>query len=232
MDMEFLDVTRVNSPGDRRWCRLTFTRRLFEAWNAINAPAILFPSVFLESRGPQFLRPRGKLAALPFVFKKWNAESARIGDARNFYQNDRPGAVMRGESARQRRKFGMTQLDYRAPAIQAQNFRRPLKIAEHQDDPAVFFEMGDRLNPATGQVQIGDGRRAKDSQSIEPLRRNVDMTLGIERRRPYEEKRLSFDKFPDGIVNRRKKFSHGVTPGLYRNIALSGITLAAANILI
>jgi hypothetical protein len=34
------------------------------------------------------------------------------------------------------------------------------------------------------------------------------MTLGIERRRPYEEKRLSFDKFPDGIVNRRKKFSH------------------------
>jgi hypothetical protein len=58
------------------------------------------------------------------------------------------------------------------------------------------------------------------------------MTLGIERRRPYEEKRLSFDKSPDGIVNRRKKFSHGVTPDPYRSIAFSGITLAGANILI
>jgi hypothetical protein len=67
--MEFLDVTRVNAWGDRPSGRLNFTRRLFQAWGAVNAPAILFQAVLLEPDGPQLLRPRGKLAALPFVFE-------------------------------------------------------------------------------------------------------------------------------------------------------------------
>ena len=47
--------------------------------------------------------------------------------------------------------------------------------------------MGDGLNAAAGQIQIGNRRGPQDSKRVEPLGRDIDVTVGIERRRPYKE---------------------------------------------
>ena len=157
------------------------------------------------------MSPCGKLAAVAFVMQERNAESAGIGNAGNLNQNDCSRSFVLGKASCETGKLRLFWLDHSPLPVQAKNLRRSLKSAEHQHDSAVFFQMGHRFNPAAGQVQIGNGLRAQDPKRIESLRRYVDVATRIERRRPYKENRLRFDKFPDGIVDRRINFPHGET---------------------
>jgi hypothetical protein len=42
--------------------------------------------------------------------------------------------------------------------------RRSLEGAEHEHDPAVLTEMGDRLDTAAGPVEMGDAMRVDDRE--------------------------------------------------------------------
>ncbi len=54
--------------------------------------------------------------------------------------------------------------DNRAVAMDPDDPRRSLEGAEHEHDPAVLTEMGDRLDTAAGPVEMGDAMRVDDRE--------------------------------------------------------------------
>ncbi len=56
----------------------------------------------------------------------------------------------------------MVGLNYFALAMQADDIWRTGKSTEHQNNAAIFFDVRDRLHPATGQVQVNNGSFVKN----------------------------------------------------------------------
>jgi hypothetical protein len=60
----------------------------------------------------------------------------------------------------------MVALDDDAVAVQPQDPGRTLEGAEHDDDPAVLLEVGNRLDAAPTDIQPRDFPGAQDAQGI------------------------------------------------------------------
>lgn len=83
---------------------------------------------------------------------------------------------------------GVLGLDDRASSVEAHDHRRPLKGAEHHDDPAVLAHVGDRLGAAANEIEIRNGAGVEDPQAVEALRREIQMGRCVDRR-PGEPRR-------------------------------------------
>src|ERR1039458_10104778 len=71
---------------------------------------------------------------------------------------------VRGEPARQLLEAFVVTADNRVVAMDPDDPRRSLEGAEHEHDPAVLTEMGDRLDTAAGPVEVGDAMQVDDRE--------------------------------------------------------------------
>ncbi len=92
--------------------------------------------------------------------------AAGVGDTLSGDHDDRSGAFepVRGEPARQLLEAFVVTADNRVVAMDPDDPRRSLEGAEHEHDPAVLTEMGDRLDTAAGPVEMGDAMRVDDRE--------------------------------------------------------------------
>src|SRR5207248_1661676 len=77
---------------------------------------------------------------------------------------------------------------------EADDIRRAVECAEHQGNAPVLVQVGGGLVPAPGQVQIRDRGWGEDTEAIQTLRREIDMTVAGKGRGCHEEKMLPPDK--------------------------------------
>ena len=87
-----------------------------------------------------------------------------------------------------------------ALAVEPHDARRSLEGAEHEGDAAVLAEVGDGLDAAAGQVEVGDRRRPEDAERVVALGRQVDVAVGAGWGRGHEEQVLAFDPLTHGFV--------------------------------
>jgi len=85
--------------------------------------------------------------------------------------------------------------------METHNNGRSIKSAEHQNDPAILFEVSDRFNAAPDQIEICDGCGTEDSKGIEALGREIEVSSRIERSRRYKEDVLSQNEFRQTFVD-------------------------------
>ena len=88
-------------------------------------------------------------------------------------------------------------------AEQPEDAGRALEGAEHDRDPAVLAEVGDRLGAAAGEVEVGDRGGIEHPEGVKALGREVDVTVVAGGRGGHEEHRLA----PDPL---RHRIGHGV----------------------
>jgi hypothetical protein len=93
--------------------------------------------------------------------------------------------------------------------VQPQDARRPLEGAEHHDDTAVLAHVGDRLGAAAVRVQVRHGVVVEHAQAADrSLRRHVDVSVLVERRRAHEEQRLPRDPVAVGVLDALEQRRH------------------------
>src|ERR1700692_4070272 len=159
---------------------------------------VLFLPIRLQAFYPTLARPGLQLCALALILKKRNAVATRILDARDFDDNDRPCMLGSGKRVREDGELRLVRLDHAAMSIEAENVGWTLKRAKHQDDSAVLFQVGDGLHSAAVVIQVGDGGRPENAKCVLPLRRQVDVSVRIERSGGDEENFLRLDETPGG----------------------------------
>jgi signal transduction histidine kinase len=209
--VEFPIALIASALGERE-SHLLLSRK---ARQAVDALAIMFRLIGLEALLAELAGPRVVLLPFAFVAEKRDAVPAGIRYVGDVNGHDRPHASEVREMHAQAGKFRIARLDCPAPASQAQDLRRAFERAEHQNDPAIFFQVGDGFDAAPGQIEISRHLRSQDSECIEAFRGKIQHPVYIERRRGDEEHFLSLDKFPDCSFNRRMLFPHA--PLLDRN---------------
>ena len=159
------------------------------------------------------MSPCGKLAALAFVFKQWDAVSAGIGDARNLDQNDGPRPLDTRESERRDPQIPYVQVQSPFHAHIGEEF---LAVPGRRRTSRRFGRFPSGEKPSPSRFRSGPDRQLSAGPRIRSVSSPFGETLicpsEIERRRPHKEERLGLDKFPDGIVNRRKIFPTGAAP--------------------
>ena len=70
------------------------------------------------------------------------------------------------------------------------------------------WQVGNRLHPAAGQVQIGDGRRGEDTEGVQPLWGHVDVAVRGQRGRGHEENMLPLDERTQVVVQGGVDLAH------------------------
>ena len=93
--------------------------------------------------------------------------------------------------------------------MEPHDLRRPLEGAEHDGDATVLAQVRDRLDTATGLVQIGHGVVIDDGELLAvPLGRAVHRSSGVERRGGDEEDGLGDHPRAEPLVDRVVPFAH------------------------
>jgi len=142
-----------------------------------------------------------QLFPLAFIFEKRNAVSAGIGDARNLHNNNRTRILVIGKGIRKRSKFGLVRFDNPPMSIQPKNVWRSLKGAEHQGDPSILLQVSDGLHAAPVEIQVSNSSRPQNAKSVQPFRREVDMTTGIQRSRSDKKYMLRLNEVASNVVD-------------------------------
>lgn len=106
------------------------------------------------------------------------------------------------------REFGMSRFYNSSPSVQAQNSRRAIEGAKHQDNALVFLHMRNGFDAAAGEIKIGDGVGSENTETIQALWRKVDMTVWIERSGGDKEDVLLFNELFEVVINGRESFAH------------------------
>jgi hypothetical protein len=109
----------------------------------------------------------------------------------------------------QRSEAWIVAFDDLAAPVQPDDLRRSLECTEQQRDPSILAQVRHRLDPAAGQIQVGDGVEIDDSERVEALRRKVDVARGVERCGGDEEHPLRFQKAAQRIVDLVVRLPHG-----------------------
>jgi hypothetical protein len=146
---------------------------------------------------------------------------ARTADAIDIDANNRTNAGIGIEQPKQGGEIGILGLKNVSSAVQSDDIGRALKRAEHNDDPAVFPQVSNGLNAASGVIDVCHGRRSKDPERVSTFRRDVHVTVTIQRGAAHKEDSLRFDKFTDVPIDRCMNLSHTSSAEHYkRGIAL------------
>ncbi len=142
-------------------------------------------------RGPQL-----RVRPIPLVLHQRDAVPAGIGDAQDLHEYDRTPGLGGGRLGEPAQLHQLTETliggrNHFAPAVQPQDPGRPLERAEHDHDPPVLADVGDRLGAAPDHVEIGHARRREHAQRVDrPLGRDVHVPVRVERSGAHEEHRL------------------------------------------
>src|SRR5574337_1619558 len=92
--------------------------------------------------------------------------------------------------------------------MKTHDLRSSVQLAQHENHPAIFFQMSDRFCPAAHVFQIRDFARTENPQRIQSLWRYVDMTGRVKRGRGHEEQPLRLDKCPKRVIDFVVDFTH------------------------
>ena len=79
--------------------------------------------------------------------------------------------------------------------------------------------MGDGLDPAAHEVEVGDRQRIEDREARQSLGRDVHHPLPVERRRADEEQMLGTDEGLVPRVERLEYCTHGILRAGSENLA-------------
>lgn len=74
-------------------------------------------------------------------------------------------------------EVGMRGCDGLAGAVEAYYFWRAFEAAKHDDDAAVFLQVGDGFDAAAGKVLIGYGMLIEHAEGVEAFGRYVDVAI-------------------------------------------------------
>ena len=85
--------------------------------------------------------------------------------------------------------------------MQSRDSRLPLERTEHQDNPAILFDVRNRLYATTRQIQIGDLRRTENSKRVLAFRRKINVPVSRKRGSRYKEDMLRLQKGSQVVVN-------------------------------
>src|SRR5580704_297822 len=180
-----------------------------DARKAVDTLFVLLLTVMSQAFRPLLAGPGVELFTLALVFETRNAVAARIGDARQVHDDDRAGVIANWEVFRKGRKLGVVRFDDASAAVQAENIRRTLECAEHQNDSPILFQMSDGLHSIAVEINVGDGGWIEDAKCIQPFRRQVYMAGGIQRGRGHEKDILLFDESACNVIDHGTRFAHG-----------------------
>src|SRR5579871_2894343 len=125
---------------------------------------ILLLLVQLQSLDTLVRGPGKMLGPFSFVFHHRNAVAAGMGDPCDVDHDDRARRLIRWKFRRQIREFSRTGLHNTTHAMQTKNVRTSLKLTEHDHDPAILFQVRNRLDTAADYVEIGDGPRTENTK--------------------------------------------------------------------
>ena len=200
------------------YSRAAATSESSSAGEPVDAARVLLALVLeqrVRSADPELLgRPGVLVRAQPLVAHERNAVTARIGHPLHVDHDDRPprlGAVGLGEGTalEQLVEAGVAGGHHLTASVQPEDPRRPLEGAQHDHDAPVLAQVGDRLRAAADHVEVGDGALVEHPQGVDrPLRRDVHVTLAVERRRADEEQRLALDPAAQVIVDAVEDLAH------------------------
>src|SRR5271154_4013772 len=133
----------------------------------IDTPLILLQPVSFQALRAAMAGPAVELFALAFIVEKRDAVAAGIGNACDLDDDDRAGAVVCREVFGKRGKFRFVRLDDAAAAIQTKNIRWPLERAEHENNPAIFSQVSDGLDPAAVEIDVSDRGWPQDAERVQ-----------------------------------------------------------------
>ncbi len=130
------------------------SRRRVEPGEAVDGPGVLGGPVRDELLVGLVAGPLEQAAARLHEVEARHRVAAGVGDTLGVHDDRTPGATELPEST------GDTlvgEVDGLAPPGDADDPGRPLERAPHQGDAPVLAHVGERLDPAAGQVEVGDG---------------------------------------------------------------------------
>jgi hypothetical protein len=131
-----------------------------------------------------------------------DAVAARVGDPIGVDLDDRPHAGHRREERKQFLEPRGAGEVGDAPAVHPHHTRRATEGAEHHHDAAVLLQVGDRLDTAAGDIEVGEAPITEDRQRAgQALGRDVDVALVGAWRRPDEEHRLAQEEGGEPLVD-------------------------------
>lgn len=134
------------------------------AGEVIDGGGVIVLDVLVQGVGGFFVGPVGECGALALVFVEWDAEAAGVGDACAVDANEGTQAGVGGELFLKFGEVGVGVGDDLSLAVEAYDFRRAVEGAEHEDDSAVFFEVGDGFDARADEVGVDDGVVIEDSE--------------------------------------------------------------------
>ena len=143
------------------------------------------------------------------VVEERHRETARRRNPADGDVNERPRAGIRGKVRRHFDKPCVFWRDDRAASVQADNFRRDFKRAEHDDDASILAQMRRRFRAAACVILIHHLQRPKDAKRLAALGRRVDVTIRRQWRGGDEEQPLLCDPSRKFGINVLKLLAHG-----------------------
>src|SRR5215510_11851312 len=152
----------------------------------------------------------GQRDALAFERHERHTPAAARLHALDVYQEDLAGAGQQCELRRQRGPARVLRQHRSSPAVDAQDQRRLLEVAEHNGDAAVGSQMRMRLVARAAEIEVANLARTEHAKAVEPFRRQVDPSVGCRGR--HEENRLLADHLDMAVVQSFGEFGHWLSP--------------------
>ena len=152
-----------------------------------------------------------------------HGEAAAVRDPLDVDDHDRALALLPvlGEGPAQLGELRVGAQHGAAATVQPDDVGRPVERAEHQHDPPVLTQVGDRLGARPGVVQVGDLERAEHGERPgHALGRDVHPAVGAERCGADEEDRLGQQEPGQTWVDRLENLAHG-TSLAHRSVGVS-----------
>ena len=122
-------------------------------------------------------RPTRRGSGLLHVGHGGHGVAARVASRSRSHDDHGRGARQLGEAARPGRRTVVAGDSASPRAVEPHELRRPSNAQNMQRDAAVLAEVGDRLGPAAGEVEVGDPVGAEHAERVVALGRQVDVAV-------------------------------------------------------
>lgn len=165
---------------------------MIDGGQAVDAGDVVGGLVGLDAFVAFFAGPFVEDFARAFEVVEGDRVAARIADTLDRNVNDGACSGIFRKVWGERFVFGSAFNIAGAFSVEAEDLGRAFEGAEHDDDAAVFSEVGDGLGTAAGVVEVGGFERAEHSEAVSAFGREVDVSFGGERGGSDEEHFLFF----------------------------------------
>lgn len=167
-----------------------------QAGKAVDAQRILLLLIGFETARALLVGPFLELFALSLVLQQWHCVPTRSADPSDIDGNDgsNAGFWLHCHRLEQWSKLDVGWYNRTSIPVNTNNLGRTLEGTEHENDSAILTQMSDRFDTAAREIYVSYRARIENPKRTQPLRRAIDVSTGIERRRGNEEHGLSRDE--------------------------------------